>query len=164
MQRLMYGYFLAEKRESLLFVAAGLAALAASAWLLRGGGPFRAMALPLAAVALIQLAVGTSVYLRTEPQVAALAARLEKAPADYRREETARMERVMAGFRLYKALEMALLAAGIGLCLTFRRQEALYAAGIGLVIQSALMLVLDLFAEKRGQDYLDAVQRLLSAG
>jgi hypothetical protein len=108
--------------------------------------------------------LGTSVYLRTERQVVALAGMLEEAPADYRREETARMERVMAGFRLYKALEIALLAAGLAPCLTFRRQEALYAAGVGLVIQSALMLVLDLFAEKRCQDYLDAVQRLLSAG
>ncbi len=153
-------YFAAEKQESLLFVAAGLAALVAAALLLRGSGPYRAMAWPLAAVAAIQLAVGGTVLLRTDRQVAGLEARLAANPAGFRDLEAARMERVMAGFRLYKAVEIALLAAGIALCLAFPRREGWYAAGIGLLVQAALMLVLDLFAEKRGRDYLDAVARL----
>ncbi len=70
------------------------------------------------------------------------------------------MDRVMAGFRLYKGAEIALLATGVALALAFPRREGLHAAGIGLVLQAALMLVLDLFAEKRGRDYLDAVARL----
>lgn len=160
MQGQLVRYFAAEKQESLLFLAAGLVALLAAALLLRGGGPYRAMAWPLAAIAVIQVAVGGAVLLRTDRQVGALEARLVADPAGFRSEESARMERVMAGFRLYKAVEIALLAAGIGLALAFPRREGWYAAGIGLLLQAALMLVLDLFAEKRGRDYLDAIGRL----
>lgn len=152
--------FAVEKQESVLFVAAGAVALLAAAMLLRGGGPYRAMAWPLLAVGIIQLAVGGSVFVRTDRQVAVLEARLAADPGAYRAEERARMERVMAAFRLYKAVEIALLATGVALVLAFPRREGLYAAGIGLVLQAALMLVLDLFAEKRGRDYLDAVARL----
>jgi hypothetical protein len=160
MQAQLVRYFAAEKQESVLFLAAGLVALLAAALLLRGGGPYRAMAWPLAAIAAIQLAVGGAVFLRTDRQAAALEARLVADPAGFRSEESARMERVMAGFRLYKAVEIALLAAGIGLSLAFPRHEGWYAAGIGLLLQAALMLILDLFAEKRGRDYLDAIGRL----
>ncbi len=88
-------------------MAAGLAALVAAALLLRGSGPYRAMAWPLAAVAAIQLAVGGTVLPRTDRQVAALGARLAADPAGSRDVEAARMERVMGGFRLYKALAAA---------------------------------------------------------
>ena len=163
MQGALVRYFAAEKQESVLFVAAGAVALLAAALLLRGGGPYRAMAWPLAAVAVIQLVVGGSVFLRTDRQVAALEARLSTDPAGFRAEETARMDRVMAGFRLYKALEIALMATGVALALAFPRRDGPYAVGIGLLSQAALMLVLDLFAEKRGRDYLDAVARLAGA-
>jgi hypothetical protein len=160
MHAVLLRYFAAEKQESLLFVAAGVAALAISAFLLRGGGPYRGMILPLAAVALIQLGVGGSVYLRTDRQVAGLSAQLERVPAVYRSEETARMEKVLSGFRLYKTVEIALLAAGIGLALLFPRRDLPYSAGIGLVSQASLMLVLDLFAERRAREYLDALAGL----
>ena len=52
------------------------------------------------------------------------------------------MERVMAGFRLYKAVEIALLGTGIALPLAFPRREGPYAAGIGLLVQAGLMLTL----------------------
>lgn len=160
MHALLIRYFAAEKQEGLLFVAVGVAALVVSAFLLRGGGPYRGMALPLAAVALIQLGVGGGVWLRTDRQVADLSARLDRESAAYRVAETARMEKVMSGFRLYKAVEIALLAAGIGLALLFPSRDVLYSAGIGLVAQAALMLVLDLFAERRAREYLDALARL----
>lgn len=160
LQASLLAYFGAEKAESAVFVALGGAALVASALLVRGGGPYRAMAFPLVAIAFIQLGVGGAVWLRTDRQVAALGAQLEAAPAAFRAEETARMEKVMASFRLYKAIEIALLAAGIGLCLAFPRREAIYAAGIGLIVQPAAMLVADLIAEARGRSWLEAVSRL----
>jgi hypothetical protein len=58
------------------------------------------MAYPLAAVALIQLAVGGAVYLRTDGQVAALREQLASAPAEYQAEELQRMEKVAAWFKI----------------------------------------------------------------
>jgi len=160
MRDVMLEYFRAEKHEALVFLAAGLAALAASALLVRGGGPWKAMAWPLGAVAILQIGVGSGVYLRTGGQVAALVARLEADPAAYRAEEGARMAKVMAGFRRYKAAEVALLAVGIALTCAFPRRDAWYAVGVGLVAQPAFMLLLDLFAERRARLYLDAILAL----
>jgi hypothetical protein len=153
-------YFAGEKRESALFLLAGVAALAAAAALFRGASPWRGMIAPLAIVGVIQAAVGGAVLLRTDRQVAALAERVPREPAEVRRDETARMEKVMAGFRAYKAVEVAIIALGVALALLFPYGSALHAAGAGCLAQGALMLVLDLFAEGRAHAYLAALARL----
>ena len=163
MQAQLLGYFAEEKLESLGFVIAGVVALAVSVWLWRTGSSYRAMAFPLVAVALLHLVVGGSVYLRTDGQVAALTAQLAQAPSAFQAAELARMDVVMRNFALYKLIELALLAAGIALTYAFRHREALYAVGIGLVIQAGVTLVADLFAEKRGDTYLAAVRTLSSS-
>ncbi len=160
MQAQLLRYFAEEKAESALFVLAGVLALAASLWLWRTGSGYRAMAFPLVAVALIHLGVGGSVYLRTDGQVAALTAQLTQAPAAFQAAELARMDVVMRNFTVYKLVELALLAAGIAMTYAFRHREALYAVGLGLVIQAGVTLVADLFAEKRGDTYLTALRSL----
>lgn len=163
MQEHMIRYFSAEKNESLIFVSVGVLALALGAWLLVRGQAtgYRGMAYPLIAIALIQISVGGSVYLRTDAQVAALRAQHERDPAAFRAAEGARMEKVMRAFATYKVAEIVLFAVGVALTYAFRRREGLYAAGIGLIIQSGIMLTLDLFAERRGDAWLAAVRALL---
>jgi hypothetical protein len=51
----------------------------------------------------------------------------------------------------------------VALTIFFRRKELVYGIGLGLVIQASLMLVLDLFAETRGDAYLEALRALPSA-
>lgn len=153
-------YFSAEKSESLLFLLAGVGALVASTLLVRSGSPYRGMAIPLGAIGLIQVVVGASVYLRTDGQVAALTGLLEGTPAEFQRAELVRMTAVMRSFQIYKAIEIVILIGGIALALLYPRRERLYAAGIGCILQGSLMLMLDLFAEKRGQIYIDAIRRL----
>jgi len=157
---MIVGYFAAEKSESVLFVAAGALAVAASIWLWAGASAHRGMAFPLAAVALIQLAVGASVYLRTDGQVAALAAELERDPAAAAGRELARMERVNANFQIYKYVEIALLAGGIALSFAAGRRELWFGVACGLIAQASLMLLFDLFAERRAALYVEALRRL----
>jgi hypothetical protein len=154
-------YFSAEKQESLLFLAAGMLAFAVSAWLVAIGHPYRGMAVPLVAIGIIQLVVGGTVYARTDAQVAALRAELGANPARFKAAELVRMTRVIGAFTVYKTIEIAILAGGIALTLLFRHRAFLYAAGIGAIAQASLMLVLDLFAEKRADVYVDAIRRLL---
>jgi hypothetical protein len=163
MQSQMLRYFAEEKAESVVFVLMGVVAIAVSVWLWRTGSAYRGMAYPLIGVALIQLVVGGTVFLRTDGQVAALTEQLGSAPAAYQAAELARMEVVMRSFALYKIIELALFAVGVGLTYAFRHKETLYAVGVGLVVQSSLMLVADLFAEKRGDTYLAQI-RTLAAG
>lgn len=157
MEQHLIPYFAAEKQEALLFMLVGIAALAAAAWLFKAGGACRGMLYPLTAIALIQLTVGGTVYFRTDAQVAALKAQYETAPVAFQLEETARMDKVVKNFVVYRWIEIGLLVAGVLLIVGLRRSALWHAVGIGLALQSALMLVLDYFAEKRAHEYLDFV-------
>jgi hypothetical protein len=152
-------YFQAEKQESAVFVVMGLASVIAAIWTWRRRPRYRAIAYPLVAIALIQLAVGGSVFARTDAQSAALVERRRLAPGLFRAEEGVRMARVMANFQVYKTIEIAILGAGVGLVIAFRKRPALAAMGVGCLIQGGSMLVFDLFAEARGRTYVEAVLR-----
>jgi hypothetical protein len=94
-------YFATEKLQSLLFMAVGAVAIAWAGRLLRRRSPLRGMAGPLVAVALIQLVVGASVYLRTEGQVTGLTRQLQEQPAAFRADEGARLRTVITRFERY---------------------------------------------------------------
>jgi hypothetical protein len=156
-------YFTAEKRESLLFLMAGAAAIAASVYLWATGSQHRAMAWPLTAVALIQIVVGWTVYARTDGQMKDLHTLLAKDKAGYTAAEIPRMETVQKSFRVYKAIEIALLAAGLAGAFFLRDRVALHAVGTGLALQAGLMLVFDLYAESRAEVYVEQIRRLTSS-
>ncbi len=153
-------YFAAEKHEALLFLLVGLAAIGLSIWLVTSHNSYRGMAYPLVVVALIQIAVGWTVHSRTDGQVVQLTAQLDADPLAFVSDETSRMATVIRNFHIYKAIEIALLLCGVLMTLMSRQTEVFYGAGVGLVAQAALMLVLDLFAEKRAYEYVDAVRGL----
>ena len=158
----MTGYFAGEKQESLLFIAVGLIAICVGIWLWTNGHRLRFMAVPLITIALMQLVVGTTVYLRTESQVQSLIAQSQSAPAQFKQDEVSRMQTVMKNFNIYKAIEMVLLVLGVCLIGFLQRFDVAAGIGAGLVLQAAFTLALDMFAEARGQDYLVALKGLLS--
>jgi hypothetical protein len=158
----MSSYFSAEKQESLIFIAVGLLAIGISAWLWMNGHRLKFMAYPLVAIALMQIAVGGSVYLRTDTQLSTLGAQLKASPAALKTEETTRMQTVMKNFSIYKAVEMLLLIVGVGMIAFLQRHDMAAGIGIGLVLQAALTLTLDIFAEARGADYLSALRSIAS--
>jgi hypothetical protein len=156
----MSDYFVAEKQESVIFVVVGLLAIGFSLWLWMHGHRLKSMAYPLVVIALMQIVVGSTVYLRTDSQVSTLSAQLQVYPAALKAEETARMETVMKNFSIYKSIEMLLLIMGVGMIAFFQRHDVAAGIGIGLVLQAAFTLTLDIFAETRGADYLSAVQSI----
>jgi len=158
----MTGYFAGEKQESLLFIAVGLIAICVATWLWTNGHRLRFMAVPLVTIALMQLVVGTTVYLRTESQVQSLIAQSQSAPAQFKQDEVSRMQTVMKNFNIYKAIEMVLLVLGVCLIGFLQRFDVAAGIGAGFVLQAAFTLALDMFAEARGQDYLVALKGLLS--
>ena len=153
----IHDYFIAEKVESLLFMLVGAAAIALSVVLYRRRSTLRGMGGPLIAIALIQLVVGSTVYLRSDAQIAQLQQQFRAAPASFKSVETQRMKAVIGNFELYKRIEIGLLALGMAIVVLLRRREFWFAFGLGLVLQSAFMLLLDFFAEQRAHDYFKAV-------
>jgi hypothetical protein len=156
----MNSYFSAEKQESLIFIAVGLLAIGISVWLWMNGHRLKSMAYPLVTIAVMQIVVGASVYLRTDAQLSTLSAQLNANPAALKAEETTRMQTVMKNFSIYKVVEMVLLIIGVGLIAFLQRHDLAAGIGVGLVLQAAFTLTLDIFAEARGADYLSAIRSL----
>jgi hypothetical protein len=150
-------HFGAEKFESWLFIVIGALAMATALVLLRRRSRLRGMAIPLIAVALIQIVVGSTVLLRSDAQIVRLQQQAREAPADFKRGESARMKTVIANFELYRRIEIGLLAFGMAIVVLLRNREFWFAFGLGLVAQAGFMLALDHFAEARAHDYFKAV-------
>lgn len=160
----MIKYFTAERQESLLFMLVGATALAVGVYfLMKMKQPFfTGMAYPLMVVALIQLTVGTTVYLRSPKDIVRVEHIMAKEPARIASEEIPRMHVVMKNFVIYRYVEMFLLLTGIGLALWMAPHTLWKGVGVGLAIQAAFMLLLDFFAEQRGKHYLEYLQQLSS--
>jgi hypothetical protein len=156
----MSSYFSAEKQESVLFLPVGLAAIGISVRQWMNGHRLKSMAYPLVAIALMQIVVGGSIYLRTDTQLSTLSAQLQANPAALKAEETTRMQTVMSNFSVYKAVEMVLLIVGVGMIAFLQRHDVAAGIGVGLVLQAAFTLTLDIFAEARGADYLTALHAM----
>ena len=150
-------YFVAEKHTALLWMLVGAAAIVLAAWLLRRRSAWRGMAGPLVAVALIQLAVGATVYLRSDAQSAQRQQSHREDAARFKAVEATRIRTVIADLERYKAIEISVLALGMAVVVLLRNRPFWLAFGFGLVLQAGLMLALDFIAAARAQTYFKAV-------
>jgi hypothetical protein len=156
MKAQLQAYFDGETREAYAWGGLGLLGLGAgSALLAQEDRLDKGAAWPLLGVGLLQLALGTGLFIRTPGQVADLAALLDAHPADFGRQERARMERVNFGFRVYSAVEASLLTVGGGVALAglARDSRVLMGVGLGTVVEMGVMLVLDHLASERAAEY-----------
>lgn len=156
-------YFIAEKQESLLFVIIGIVAIVVGIlFLVMMKTPlYKGIVIPIIAIGLIQCVVGYTVYARSDAQRKDIVYKMDLNPGAIKDVEIPRMEAVMKNFTIYRWVEIVLLIAGIALLVVYKNNEAkqlLFGVGIGLAIQSAIMLGADYFAEKRGGDYLRGLQ------
>ena len=151
-------YFSAEKQESIIFMTVGLVAIALSIWIWMNDHRLKSMAYPLVVIGLMQLVVGSTVYLRTDLQVSTLTTQLQENSESFQRDEISRMQTVMRNFSIYKVIEMLLLITGLAMVAFLQRNDIAAGIGMGFVLQAAITLTLDIFAETRGSDYLIALQ------
>lgn len=159
-------YFIAEKQESLVFVVIGVLAVAAAIYFFffHQGGFGKGIAIPLILIAAIQIAVGVTVYRRSDQQRIDNVYCYDLDPSKLRNEEVPRMIVVMKNFTIYRWVEIGLALAGIALVVLFRNNPERvfwYGLGLGLAIQAVLMLGADYFAERRGQIYLEGLKSFL---
>jgi hypothetical protein len=145
-------YFTGEKNAGVLCVVLAVLSVALTLWVWRVHPPLRAIAAPLLLIGLIQLAIGLTLASQTRLQVASLRHDLASQPETARAQELARMDRVNRNFTRIKIVEAVLIVAALALILAFR-SSALVAIGLGLLLQTSVMLVFDVFAERRAQVY-----------
>jgi hypothetical protein len=152
-------YFSAEKSESLLFISMGTVAIVFSAFTIwRWTESFyKGLAIPLIAIGLIQIVVGCTIYFRTDEQISDLEKLFQTNPSKFKNQEISRMEIVMKNFNLYKKIEIALILIGLLLILFAPAREFWLGIGVGMLLQGAAMLSLDIFAERRGIIYIEKI-------
>ncbi|MFN8244188.1 MAG: hypothetical protein U0X40_09085 [Ferruginibacter sp.] len=164
----VHKYFIGEKQESLLFLSIGVLALVLSVvfffFIKSNPSFFKGAAIPLFAVGMIQVAVGYTVYARSDKQRSDVAYNLGVEPVHYAQEqELPRMKTVMKNFVIYRYTEIALALMGIGLFFYFRTapgQQLWKGLGLTLAIQALLMLGADYFAEQRGKIYQQGLEAM----
>jgi lipoprotein signal peptidase len=156
-------YFTAEKSESILFMLTGvLAIILAVFFLIKVKQPFyNGMAYAFILIALIQIAVGGSIFMRSPKDIIRVTNILQNDKTLIQTEEIPRMKVVMKNFILYRWIEIALVLAGIFLFLRSSPETVLKGIGLGLIIQAGIMLMLDYFAEDRGKKYIEFLSTLL---
>lgn len=158
----MIAYFKAEKTESFLFILAAFIAGGISVWMfLKLKDSFlTGLSIPLLAVAVIQLIVGSTVYFKTDKQVANLANTYSENIQDFINKEKPRMNKVVSSFKIYKWIEAAFVVAGLLMIFFVSEKNIWMGVGLGLLLQGTLMIAFDLFAERRAEVYLNWLNSL----
>jgi len=159
-------YFVAEKQESLLFVILGIAAIVlALVGLFYWKTQFwKGASIPLILIAVIQIIVGYTVYVRSDKQRTDMVYAFDMDPSKIQNEEVPRMEEVNKNFVTYRWIEIILFVAGIALALVYRTnpdKQLIVGIGVALAIEAALMFSADFIAAKRASNYSSGLKTFL---
>jgi hypothetical protein len=156
-------YFTAEKNESLVFVVVGIVAILIACYGMFSVKTefYKGLFYPLVAIAVIQVVVGGTVYLRAPKDITRVTQQLNTEPGKLETEELPRMAKVNEKFTLYRYIEIALLIVGVLCIYSFKRDNFWFGLGIGLTIQSLLMLGADFLAERRATEYTELLKAFI---
>jgi hypothetical protein len=148
-------YFTAEKHGGLLLVVLAAASVALAVHLFATKSLFSAMAWPVLVLGGIELVIGLTVAGRTASQIAEIEAGLQSTRAATITAEIERMARVNGTFVLIKKVEIALIALAVLFLLAQPAPATLGSVGLGILLQSAVLLVFDTFAHHRAVHYVE---------
>jgi hypothetical protein len=157
-------YFTQEKIESFFFIIIGLISIASALifWFIIKYSFYNGLAYPLLIIGIIQLVVGTTVYIRSQKDITRVELIVKNEPFKIKTDELPRMDVVMKNFKTHKIIEIVLLLIGLSLVILFFNSSQTFWKGLGsgLLIQAALMLILDLLAEDRATKFIDELSKI----
>jgi membrane protein YdbS with pleckstrin-like domain len=160
-------YFMAEKNLGLLFIILGAVAVLASFifFFVMKTNWHKGVALPFIIIGLLQLIIGFNVYKNSDKHRISVVYAYDMNPAELKKKELSRMEKVQDSFKLILSLEVLLLAVGIALFLYFKNDpQKIFWAGVGiaLAIQAMVCLFADLNAFNRATNYKKGLTEYLN--
>jgi hypothetical protein len=149
-------YFIGERLESFLFLGLGLFGLALAVIFLyvTKTSFMKGIAIPFLLVAALEIMVGLTLIYRSPKDIIRVETYLSKKTEMIQKEEIPRMEKVMRNFVIFRYTEITLIIIGVILMYGARQDSLWNGIGVGLFIQSSTVLLLDFFAERRGEVYL----------
>jgi hypothetical protein len=150
-------YFHGEKTAGLLLAGIGLVMVGGAAILFPARLELRPLAWTLGVCALVEIAVGVGLHLKTPSQVARLEAQLTSEPAAYYASETSRMERVQKTFVVIELVWIVLLGGSAVAAVALAHRPVVQGIALGLLIHAGALLAFDLVADRRGARDLEAI-------
>lgn len=161
-------YFLGEKHESLIFLAIGIIAILLSIFFYSylKTNFYKGAAIPLLVIGLIQSIVGYTVYSRSDEQRISNVYAYDMDPGKLKDQESPRMKMVNRNFVIYRWVEIAFVLSGIVLILLYKANpDKMFWFGLGLtlLVQAALMLTADYFAERRARMYSNQLESFINS-
>ncbi len=158
-EQIVRWYFAGEKAEAFWILAAGVASLAAAIvlWFVAREPFARGLAMALLIVAGLGLGVGGTVYFRSDAQAQQLIEQRRANPAQFAAEEGPRIQQVVRSFAQYRiGYAVAVLLALFFVFVMGKPSQHGFA--VGLLLLAAMGLTIDFFAERRADQYLQALQ------
>ena len=149
-------YFTGERLESFLFLGLGILGLVIAILFLfiLKTSFLKGVAIPFLLVSFLEIVVGVTLIYRTPKDIIRVETYLAEKNEMIQKEEIPRVERVMRNFVVFRYTEITLIILGIILMYGFRQYSLWNGIGLGMFIQSSVVLLLDFFAERRGEVYL----------
>ncbi len=154
-------YFAGEKAEAFWILTAGVVSLlgAIVLWFVARDQFARGLALALLIMAGLGLSVGGTVYFRSDAQSQQLLEQQRTNPSQFAAEEGPRIQQVARSFAQYRiGYAVAVLLALFFVFVMGKPSQHGFA--VGLLLLAALGLAIDFFAERRAEQYLQALQAL----
>ena len=158
-EQIVRWYFAGEKAEAFWILAAGIASLVAALvlWFVAREPFARGLAMALLILAGLGLSVGGTVYFRSDKQSQQLIEQQRTSPAQFAAEEGPRMQQVVRSFAQYRiGYAVAVLLALFFVYVMGKPSQQGFA--VGLLLLAALGLTIDFFAQRRAEQYLQALQ------
>ena len=156
-------YFTGERLESFLFLGLGLLGLALAVIFLSVTKTsfMKGIAIPFILVAALEIIVGLTLIYRSPKDIIRVETYLSEKTEMIQTEEIPRMEKVMRNFILFRYTEITLIFLGVILMYGARQNSLWNGIGVSLFIQSSTVLLLDFFAERRGEVYLEYLKSMI---
>ena len=156
-------YFTGEKLESFLFLSLSLLGIALAVTFLSVTKTSftKGIAIPFILVSALEIVVGLTLIYRSPKDIIRVETYLSEKTEMIQTEEIPRMEKVMRNFILFRYTEITLIFLGVILMYGARQNSLWNGIGVGLFIQSSTVLLLDFFAERRGEVYLEYLKSMI---
>ena len=158
-EQIVRWYFAGEKAEAFWILAAGIFSLGCAIvlWFVAREPFARGLAMALLIMAGLGLSVGGTVYFRSDKQSQQLIEQQRTSPAQFAAEEGPRMQQVVRSFAQYRiGYAVAVLRALFFVYVMGKPSQHGFA--VGLLLLAALGLTIDFFAQRRAEQYLQALQ------
>ena len=150
-------YFNGEKYAGLMLAAFAIFAIAAAVLLYRSGGDLRSFAMTLGILALAEIALGVGLYARTGPQARGLEDQLRSDATTFYAAEGTRMARVQRNFVIIEYVELVVIISCALAAVILKAKPGPAGVALGLLINASVLLAFDVLAERRGAEYVEAL-------